>query len=29
MKLYLNKLAADATVTNKSFWKFIEPFLKN
>ena len=24
-----NKLAADGTVTNKSFWKFIKPFLKN
>ena len=22
-------LAADGTVTNKSFWKFIKPFLKN
>ena len=29
MKLYLHKLAADGTITNKSFWKFIEPFLKN
>ena len=29
MKLYLNKLAADGIVTNKSFWKFIKPFLKN
>ena len=28
MKLYLNKLAADGIVTNKSFWKFIKPFLK-
>ena len=24
-----NRLAADGTVTNKSFWKFIKPFLKN
>ena len=29
MKLYLNKSAADGIVTNKSFWKFIKPFLKN
>ena len=29
MTFYLNKLAADGTVTNKSFWKFIKPFLKN
>ena len=29
MKLYLNKLAADGIVTNKSFWIFIKPFLKN
>ena len=29
MKLYLNKLAADGIITNKSFWKFIKPFLKN
>ena len=29
MKFYLNKLAADSIVTNKSFWKFIKPFLKN
>ena len=29
MKMYLNKLAADGIVTNKSFWKFINPFLKN
>ena len=29
MKLYLDKLAADSIVTNKSFWKFIKPFLKN
>ena len=29
MKLYLNKSAADGIVTNKFFWKFIKPFLKN
>ena len=29
MKLYLNNLAVDGIVTNKSFWKFIKPFLKN
>ena len=29
MKFYLNKLAADGIVTNKSFWKFIKPFLQN
>ena len=29
MKVYLNKSAADGIVTNKSFWKFIKPFLKN
>ena len=29
MKLYLNKSAADGIVTDKSFWKFIKPFLKN
>ena len=29
IKLYLSKLAADCTVTNKSFWEFIKAFLKN
>ena len=29
MRLYVNKLAADGIVTNKSFCKFIKPFLKN
>ena len=29
MKLYLNNLAVNGIVTNKSFWKFIKPFLKN
>ena len=29
MKLYLNKSVADGIVTNKSFWKFIKPFLKD
>ena len=29
MTLYLNKLTADGIVTNKSFWKFIKPFLKS
>ena len=29
MRLYLNKLAADGNVANKSFCKFVKPFLKN
>ena len=29
MKLYLDKLTVDGIITNKSFWKFIKPFLKN
>ena len=29
MNLYLDKLTVDGIVTNKSFWKFIKPFLKN
>ena len=27
--MYLNKLVDDGTATNKHFWKFIKPFLKN